>query len=81
MKLDKNGKPKLAATFAEQDWGLSARGWAQLAARLSSEQWTAIIDEVTSRGGLNAQEEAEAEEATEIDSRGLIDLWYCLLLR
>jgi hypothetical protein len=74
MKMDENGKRKLAALFGETEWGQKARGWSQSTNRLTAEQWKAITAEATVRSKKLPQDEAIGEDATEVDPRSMLEL-------
>jgi hypothetical protein len=74
MKVDKNGKRKLAAPFGEMEWGPKARGWSQSTSRLSPEQWRAITAEATVRSKKLPQDEANGEDAPDVDPRAVLEL-------
>jgi hypothetical protein len=73
MKMDENGKCKLAALFGEMEWGPKARGWSQSTYKLNAEQWRLITAEATQRSKNLPQDEANGED-TEVDMRGMIEL-------
>lgn len=74
MKMDENGKRKLAALFGEMEWGPKARGWAQSTSRLTPEQWRSITTEATARGKKLPQDEANGEDIPEGDPRAVLEL-------
>jgi hypothetical protein len=74
MKMDENGKRKLAAQFGEMEWGPKARGWSQAASRLSIEQWRLIDAEATMRSKKLPQDEANGEDGSKIDPRAVLEL-------
>ena len=74
MKMDKNGKRKLAAPFGEIEWGPKARGWSQATSRLSSEQWKAITAEATVRSKKLPQDDANGEDTMDVDPRAMLEL-------
>ena len=74
MKMDENGKHKLAALFGEMEWGPKARGWSQATSRLTAEQWRAITAEATIRSKKLPQDEANGDDATEVDPRAMLEL-------
>lgn len=74
MKMDDNGKRRLAAPFGEMEWGPKARGWSQATIRLTAEQWKAITTEATIRSKKLPQDEANGEDASEVDPRAVLEL-------
>ena len=74
MKMDENGRRKLAAQFGEMEWGPKARGWSQSTKRLSAEQWRLIDADATVRSKKLPQDEANGEDGSEVDPRAVLDL-------
>jgi hypothetical protein len=74
MKLDENGKCKLAALFGEMEWGPKARGWSMSTTRLTAEQWKVITAEATIRSKKLPQDEAVGKDALEVDPRAVLEL-------
>jgi hypothetical protein len=75
VKMEENGKHKLAAPFGEMEWGPKARGWALTTIRLNSEQWRSITSEATVRGNMLPQDEANGgEDNLDVDPRAELEL-------
>ena len=74
MKMDENGKRKLAALFGEMEWGPKARRWSQSTSRLTAEQWRAITAEATIHSKKLLQDDANADEAGEVDPCAMLEL-------
>jgi len=74
MKIDENGKRKLAAPFCEMEWGSRARSYSSSAKRLEVEQWRLVISEATIRGNLLPQDDANGDDGQETDPRALLIL-------
>lgn len=74
MKMDENGKRRLAAPFGETEWGSKARAWSQTTSRLNMDQWRLISTEATIRGKKLPQDEANGEDATDADPRAVLEL-------
>ena len=75
MKLDDNGKCRLAMPFGEMEWGPKARGWSQSTTRLTVEQWRAITAEATICSKKLPQDEANGKDApAEVDPRAMLEL-------
>ena len=74
MKMDENGKRKLASLFGESEWGAKACAWSQSTSRLDMDQWRLITAEATIHGKKLPQEEANGEDAPDADPRALLEL-------
>jgi hypothetical protein len=74
MKIDENGKRKLAAPFCESEWGSRARSYSSSAKRLEVEQWRLIDSEATIRANLLPQDDANGDVGPETDPRATLVL-------
>jgi len=73
MKMDDNGKCKLATLFGKMEWGPKAYGWSQLTYKLTAEKWKLITAEVTLHGKKLPQDEANGEDM-EVDPHSMLEL-------
>jgi hypothetical protein len=62
MKIDDNGKRKLAGSFCEMEWGGRACAWAESAQCLEGEQYRAIVAEATVRGNVLPQDDGNEDK-------------------
>ena len=74
MKMDENRKHKLAVLFGEMEWGPKAHGWSQATSRLTAEQWRVITAEATIHSKKLPQDEANGDDAAEVDPCAMLEL-------
>ena len=74
MKMDDNGKHKLASLFGELEWGRKACGWSQSTKQLALEQWMLVESEATACGKKLPQDEANGKDNLEVDPRAVLEL-------
>ena len=74
MKMDDNGKSRVAVPFSDMEWGAKTRGWALSTMRLNIEKWSIITAEATIRSKKLLQDEANSEGALEEDPRAVLEL-------
>ncbi len=74
IKMDDNGKHKLASLFGELEWGRKAHGWSQSTKWLALGQWMLVELEAIAREKKLPQNEANGKDNSEVNPRAVLEL-------
>jgi hypothetical protein len=62
IKIDNNGKHKLAGSFCKMEWGGRACAWAESVQRLEGKQYRVIVAKATVCGNLLPQDDGNEDK-------------------